>query len=250
MDISSVSAFVLWKTRYACALGSNELNLHFLGSLCALNAVDLRILLKKHHADEMDLVVWMPDLTATFLTRLCAKSLTCPFSFGCIKLNDSFASLGSNLNSSQVVDPESGNIRMFFDQGDSCHTGNASYSFEVVFKCWRDQEGQLTFLRRSESGCHFHFEWLTRHVCVPSPLDDVSSQSCRIGMPNLDKDTNLNNKYEYFTYDFSMLKKNVYEFDSYSVAVCASLPSQCNFINSSSVCLNSSISQGSVFLFT
>ena len=262
----SAVAFVLWKTRHACLRGSNELSAHFLSedSSCCMvpdpsrtlfsvakdtRLLDLRILLKKHQADEKDLVVTVPGLgqSSKFFTRLCAHSLKCASknSYGCLKLNEtSWLSLGSALSQKELVDQ---NLRLLFEQGDFC-AQKANYSFEVLLKCWPNQEHYLTFIRRSQDGCRFHFEWLTSQVC--SKVTRLG-QNCQLKKPDIDNDADLSNTFEYFTYDFGQLKRTLYEttdkLKTYQIGVCRTLkPNECGLAPdfNVSICSNKTTNEG------
>jgi hypothetical protein len=218
--------------------------------------IDLRILLKKFRADEKDLDVSMLDLhdltsaneSAKFYTRLCTASLKCS-SFGCLSItNPSSATqkiinLGSRLNSSEKINDE---MRFVYIQGDACPTHARNYSFEIRLKCWPKKQGYMTYIRRSDEGCRFHFEWLTNEACQHDNKV-IKSRNCKLADPMTDNDADFNNNYDSFKYNFEQLKHQVYSLSFLNstrvlkIGLCRAMnKNECPGLNSSSCFVDSS----------
>jgi hypothetical protein len=235
-EMSSSIAFILWKTRHACLSGSgNQLAAHFKDYIayddsdehgsesdytdsterCVVyyesernglvdlsepvkvnNYIDLRVLLKKLHADENDLVfavrnVKLVNEKASFFkfhTRLCTPALKCKQSFGCLVLDsdsERSVSLGSKLNETRFSS-SSGELVLDYVNGDLCKSRlGVNYSFELTIKCW-SKDQPLVFVRSSQSGCKLHFEWLTRGLC-PCELTSNGGQCATSAVANLNR---------------------------------------------------------------
>ncbi len=166
----------------------------------------------------------MSSADVRFYTRLCSKSFEYSkfqmagkqqqTSFGVLLYKDNaniakVLSLGNVLSSVQFVGTD--DLILNYLNGDTCLShGLTSYSFEIHFKCWRKHEEYLSFVKASNGGCHFHFEWLTAEVCRKEDISLYSGKNCQLTDPYTDSDFDFNNNYNSFQYDFAQLKDKVY----------------------------------------
>ncbi len=288
-------AFILWKTKFACLSGSsNQLANHFkefisyddndnhakestssadpekcivyfdgpqsnkfidLNAHDVNNYIDLRVFLKKHHADENDLsfkvknlqfmnekLLVSNSLDSIFKlhTRLCVPSLKCANSLGCLILENDHErsiSLGNELDSTEYFQSDN-RLVLNYINGDVC-TPKLNFSFELTIKCWTKNQ-QLAFIRSSNSDCRFHFEWLTRSIC-PCELNANSDKCANSEMANFERNFHkLSNKVYNFTIEksqlvqFSLNKNNLNYTNGFVSSTFVNIAEKCknNMLNS------------------
>ena len=249
-------ARVLWRSREACG-GINGLSGRFeQGAECVvyeipnsdygsfkpvltpLNSnlkpshyVDIRLLLRKSNAEHNDIGIDLQPLAFSsnnvssikFYTRICTACSKCVKHLGCLILNEwgsneKSIGLGSVIEQARFLNND---LILTYKNGDECRSG-FNYSFEIFLKCSPGLENELSFIRKSESGCRWHFEWLSSQVCRRQFDNLPKNIGCKI------RDESINHEF-----DFNPLKDELFSENKFNLAICRPLnKSECkNSVN-------------------